>query len=322
MKLHIPLLSALLAAAPALAQDAPAGAQESPNRVTNLYDAFGPQKDGVVKDWGYGALVEFKGKRILFDAGNNADVLKKNIEALGIDLNTLDFAVLSHAHADHLTGFDYVFSVNPKLKLYVPQNRHTLSGPDNMRVGGPEQGAELLVDADERYFDGGPTNFVIQPSGRWWGKDVEVLTEDKDLGDGIRLVFTKSPYVGSANGYPPASVEARRFTPLNELSLTLTTEQGEVLIVGCSHSGVENIVKAVRERYNTNVDTLVGGFHLYPYDSNYIQALAKQIKDELGVRQVSPTHCTGHLGIKAFKDLYGDNYHKAGLGTTVPLPGR
>src|SRR5947209_8816055 len=66
-----------------------------PNRVTILYDAFGGRA-GLTRDWGFAALVEYNGKRILFDTGNNADVFAKNIRALGVDLRTVDFVVISH----------------------------------------------------------------------------------------------------------------------------------------------------------------------------------------------------------------------------------
>lgn len=70
--------------------------------ITNLYDAFGKTRDGLTKDFGFSSLIKYKGKLILFDAGTNADILKNNVDALGINLEEVDFAVGSHAHGDHL----------------------------------------------------------------------------------------------------------------------------------------------------------------------------------------------------------------------------
>ena len=68
-------------------------AAQSASRVTVLYDAFGnPSK--LVKDWGYAALVEYGGKRILFDTGNDAGILEHNVGQLGIDLKQLDAVVV------------------------------------------------------------------------------------------------------------------------------------------------------------------------------------------------------------------------------------
>src|SRR4051812_23437618 len=77
------------------------------NRVTILYDAFG--KDArLTKDWGYSALIEYEGKRILFDTGNNEAVFKHSVETIGVDLKHLDFVVISHRHGDHTSGLAYV----------------------------------------------------------------------------------------------------------------------------------------------------------------------------------------------------------------------
>ncbi len=77
------------------------------NRVTILYDAFG-NRPGLTRDWGFAALVEYGGKRILFDTGNNADVFARNVRALGVDLRRLDFVVVSHRHGDHTAGLNYL----------------------------------------------------------------------------------------------------------------------------------------------------------------------------------------------------------------------
>jgi 7,8-dihydropterin-6-yl-methyl-4-(beta-D-ribofuranosyl)aminobenzene 5'-phosphate synthase len=98
-----------VAAVPCRAQD----------KVTILYDAFGESKE-LTKDWGFSALVEHNGERILFDTGNNAANLEHNVAALGVELTKLDFVVISHRHTDHTTGLRYVLSVNPNVTVYVP----------------------------------------------------------------------------------------------------------------------------------------------------------------------------------------------------------
>src|SRR5215510_12977579 len=75
-------------------------AAETPNRVTILYDSFG-KSASLTMDWGFGSLVEYGGKRILFDTGNNARIFEHNVKALGVNLRNVDFAVISHRHADH-----------------------------------------------------------------------------------------------------------------------------------------------------------------------------------------------------------------------------
>ena len=85
----------------------PAYSQSSAAQITVLYDAFG-KTSTMKKDWGFSALIEYGGKRILFDTGNNADIFAHNVEAKGIDLKQLDFAVASHRHGDHTSGLNHL----------------------------------------------------------------------------------------------------------------------------------------------------------------------------------------------------------------------
>src|SRR5258708_34523028 len=80
------------------------------DKVTILYDAIGDSKE-LTKDWGFSALVEHDGKRILFDSGNNAEIFEHNVKALAVDLTRIDFAVISHRHSDHGTRVKYLFEV-------------------------------------------------------------------------------------------------------------------------------------------------------------------------------------------------------------------
>jgi 7,8-dihydropterin-6-yl-methyl-4-(beta-D-ribofuranosyl)aminobenzene 5'-phosphate synthase len=105
------LAGAELAAAKASADPAPE--PPSSNRILSLYDAFGKELPGVTQDWGFSCLIDYEGKHILFDAGLNADIFAQNVKALGVDLGKIDFAIGSHAHPDHLSGFDHLLKVNP-----------------------------------------------------------------------------------------------------------------------------------------------------------------------------------------------------------------
>src|SRR5579864_4745838 len=98
-------------------------------QITVLYDAFG-KPSAMQKDWGYSALIEYGGKRILFDTGNNPSILAKNAKAKGIDLTKLDFVVMSHRHGDHMGGLAYLLSVNPKVTIYAPKEGFGVYGAD------------------------------------------------------------------------------------------------------------------------------------------------------------------------------------------------
>src|SRR3974377_2025296 len=113
-------LTALFAGGAATAATLPAARPHSQKaQITILYDAFG-KASAMTKDWGFAALIEYGGKRILFDTGNNADIFAHNVKVKGIDLTKLDFVVVSHRHGDHTSGLNYLLSVNPSVPIYAP----------------------------------------------------------------------------------------------------------------------------------------------------------------------------------------------------------
>ena len=69
------------------------------------------------KDWGFSALVEIGGKRILFDTGDDREIFAANARAKGVDFKTLDFVVVSHRHSDHIAGLSHVLAVNPEVNV-------------------------------------------------------------------------------------------------------------------------------------------------------------------------------------------------------------
>src|ERR1700689_1894189 len=136
----------------ATTQPTPTTTAAPPPRITVLYDAFG-KDSAMTKDWGYSALVEINGKRILFDTGDDAAILAKNVKAKGVDLTTLDFVVLSHRHSDHVSGLSYVLSVNPKVKIYAPKEGFSIFGSD---LPSKFYRKDESLPAEMRYYDGAP----------------------------------------------------------------------------------------------------------------------------------------------------------------------
>lgn len=205
-----------LAAVPCRAQD----------KVTILYDAFGESKK-LTKDWGFSALVEHNGKRILFDTGNDAAKFEHNVKALGVDLTKLDFVVISHRHADHATGLRYVLSVNPNVTVYAPADGANGFG------GAPIPNTYLRADeslpAKMRYFGGTEPEHLT--SGKLYDTGNFVLVNQlTEVLPGIFLVRTVSQKKGTLE--------------LPELTLAIKGSNGLLLVNGCSHAGIEAILEA------------------------------------------------------------------------------
>jgi len=298
-----------------------------------LYDAFGKDIDGVKKDFGFSALIKINGKLILFDAGTNADVLRNNSEALGINLKEVEYAVGSHAHGDHLNGFDYLLLINPDVKLYLPFDFYVGAKID-FDITGKEKEIIDSLPEEMRYFGGEDKslNLKINQSGRFWKANIEYISENMQIEPGIKLIVTESPYLGYASKYPALEEvnalrdedqqnanEEMKFAGLPELSLSISTSEGEILVVGCSHSSVQKIIAEAKDFTNEEINLLYGGYHMLPYGRSEIKKIASQLKNEFGVKKIAPAHCTGHLAFKILKDTFGENYVFAGLGERITV---
>src|SRR6476646_7231390 len=156
-------LAAALAGVAVVASTTGTAAAEPAGRITILYDAFGTDA-AMKKDWGFSALVEITGKRILFDTGNDADIFAANVKAKGVDLTNLDLVVLSHRHSDHMAGLSYVLSVNPKVKIYAPKEGFGIYGSS---LPSSFYRKDESLPPEMRYYGGKPPE--IMKFGAAWG---------------------------------------------------------------------------------------------------------------------------------------------------------
>lgn len=314
----------LLAAAPTAAPTAAPAASEV--TITNLYDAFGKDVPGTTPDYGYSLLIQYGGKTILFDSGSSADLFQKNCAALHVDLKKVDFAIASHDHFDHVNGFDYLLKVNPKVKIYYPNDRWA-GAPSTFDLAGRNPEIAKSLPPEMQYFGGKKSGSIsLNPTGRFWKANVEWVDQSKEIAPGMTLIATTAELMGHYTKYPgtindPSANPSyeEKLEPLPEISLSLKTAKGEVLIVGCSHSSIDAIVLADKELLKRDIDTVVGGLHLLPYDATFITGEVKRMRETYGIKRVAPGHCTGHLGFKILKDAYKDDYLYLGLGSKVQL---
>jgi 7,8-dihydropterin-6-yl-methyl-4-(beta-D-ribofuranosyl)aminobenzene 5'-phosphate synthase len=288
------LTAAILAA---VAPPALRAAPPPPARVTILVDAFGDSPK-LAMDWGFAALVEYGGRRVLFDTGNDRENFARNVAALGARLTRLDAVVVSHRHGDHTSGLSHVLRLNPAVKVYVPDDEH-FGGPTP-----PEffRRAAASLPKHMRYFGGAPPAEV--PHGTVWkGAHLVRVSEPVQIVPGFRVIRSGSPQLGA--GVP-------------EVSLSVETPAGQVMLVGCSHPGIEEMLKNASAPKQP-VRLLLGGLHWVGLPEGEIAALAVRLRDQWKVREVAPGHCSGEPAFLALQKAFGKRYRYAGLGTVLRL---
>lgn len=106
---------------------------------------------------------------------------------------------------------------------------------------------------------------------------------------------------------------------IKEQSLIINTKKGLVIVTGCSHQGIVNILKRAKEMLDKPIYLVFGGFHLGAKQDSELQEILQSFK-ELGVLNCGATHCTGEKAIALFKKAYGDNYLSMGTGRILIIP--
>jgi 7,8-dihydropterin-6-yl-methyl-4-(beta-D-ribofuranosyl)aminobenzene 5'-phosphate synthase len=273
-------------------------AQEHATHVTVLVDAFGDRAD-LKKDWGYSVLIEHSGKRVLFDTGNDSELFRHNVETLGINLRNLDFVVISHRHGDHTDGLRYLLSINPDVEVYVPDDEY---------FGGPTPRAFFARSVETlptrmRYFDGVVPD-PLPHGSPWKHATLHRVDSSLEVAPGIRVVRNIS--------------SGGSFTETPELSLVLDTPQGQVLVVGCAHPGIERILESAQAKTRA-IRLLIGGLHWLAMPDSAVEDHALRLAEGWNIRSIAPGHCTGEFGFAVLDRLFGRRYRYAGVGTVITL---
>lgn len=274
-------------------------AAQTDNRVTIVYDAFGPPST-LKMDWGFAAFIEYGGRRILFDTGNNAKTLEHNIRNLGIDLKRLDGVIISHRHGDHTSGLNYLLQENPSVTIYAPVEAAYFRGKTPVVFLKREAG---LPPSMSYYRGKEPESFVT--GSPWQDANFEIVAETREILPGFFVLTNKSEKPGTRD--------------MNELSLAIRTPQGLAVVVGCSHPGVEKILEAAA-KIDPQLYSVTGGFHLVVTPLEEVRRVATVLDETLKVKRIAPGHCTSELGFKVLMDRFKDRFDQAGLGQSIQLP--
>ena len=262
------------------------------------------------REHGLSLFVETENRRILFDMGQT-DRFAENAARMHVPLETAELAVLSHGHYDHSDGLRRFFVVNQRAKVYA---RTTAGGP----YFSTSQGSPRFIGVHRDIWEGFRDRFVLS----------DALSQPVE---GVWLVPE------TVHGGPFASQETNllrkvgqdQFVPddfSHEQSLVLEGERGLVVFNSCSHGGIVNIVRGVRDQLQKPVYAVVGGLHMFsataPSGMNCAPEYARGVADALleqGVEQVYTGHCTGPAAFAVLKERLGDRLSPLSTGLSYFL---
>jgi 7,8-dihydropterin-6-yl-methyl-4-(beta-D-ribofuranosyl)aminobenzene 5'-phosphate synthase len=238
--------------------------------------------DAGIGEWGFAAIVEADGHRILFDTGARPDTVLRNAKELGIDLSNVRDVVLSHNHKDHTGG------------LLTLRRQFEKQAPAALSVAHVAPGIFL-----PRKRKTGEGNFMIEVKPAFeatGGKFVE-HREAIELWPGVWLTGPV-PRVHPERNWPaggtvttPAGLTED--TIPEDMSLVIDTDKGLVVISGCGHAGIVNTLEYARLRVRkADIHAAIGGFHLFALDDAKLSWTAAKLR-EFGLQNFLGGHCTG-----------------------------
>ena len=253
--------------------------------------------EGITGEWGLCLLVEFRGKKILVDAGASKLFLE-NMKKLGLDVSDVDYGVLSHAHYDHANGIPAFFANNSKAKFYL-RDGTAANCYHKMKIF--------------RKYIGIPRRMLVKYPDR-----IEMVSGDYELMEGAYLIPHKTTGLSEIGKREMMyRKENHRWIPddfSHEQSLVLDTDKGLVIINSCSHGGAANIINEVKESFpDKHVYGLIGGFHLFNKSGEEIRDVASKIKDT-GIDYVCTGHCTKGRAYGILKEELGDKIEQMKVG--------
>jgi 7,8-dihydropterin-6-yl-methyl-4-(beta-D-ribofuranosyl)aminobenzene 5'-phosphate synthase len=133
---------------------------------------------------------------------------------------------------------------------------------------------------------------------------------------GAKVIIVHNPVKICENVYSTGELG----TWIKEQSLVIDTPKGLMVITGCAHPGVVNIVRnAQRLLKKKRVYLVLGGFHLLAYREPQVRRIIRDLK-EIGVKKVGPSHCTGGRPIELFREAWGEDFFDLGCGAKLKIP--
>ncbi len=264
------------------------------------------RRSGLAAARGLSLYLETARRRVLFDMGPDASFLE-NARVLGVDISAVDAAVLSHGHSDHGGGLAAFCKANQQAKIYLRREvlgayYAVLPGQEPGYIGLPPEAGDLA----ERFAYTGA---------------LERLDQGLTLFSGVE---DQPSLRAAAPKLQEKTMEGFRPDGFAHEQHLLAEENGKaVLLAGCGHLGIVNILRAAERRLGRRPDMVFGGFHLFELkpDAPESQALLAATAAELakGTTIYYTGHCTGDWAYDRLRETLGDRLRVMDCGAAAEL---
>lgn len=275
-------------------------------RIITLIENNPDDKNQLFFEHGLSLLIEADGKRILFDTGQSGDFFK-NAVALNQNLEDLDFVVISHGHYDHSGGFEKLIENIKKVPQLVVGEE--FFRPKYKTVAENEYKYNGVSFSEEYIREKGIVLNMVKEDIVYLTEHIMVFHHFKQSND-FEKRNSKFFYKEDSH-YSPDEFD-------DEISLGIVTEKGLVVIAGCSHVGIVNILNTIAERVNIPIYAVIGGTHLVEASAERIQKTIESLK-KMKIQLVAVSHCTGEDGIRSISHEFKEKFLYNNTGKIIEI---
>lgn len=277
----------------------------SETRITVLCENRTAVPVGIAAEYGFAALVEKDGEKILFDTGQGI-ALKSNAAALKADLSGVDKLVLSHGHFDHTGGLSQALTASGGAEV--------VAHPDIF----DSKYTELPFGAETReFYIGVPYRREFLESAL--GASFSMTTTYAEISPGVW--FSGEVPRSTAFEKPDASLMVKRDgrfeadPMLDDASLLVETDSGPVIVAGCAHAGIVNVMHHFGEKSgHDSFHAVIGGTHLgFAQEEEQLLKTMDAFEDR-GLDLIAVSHCTGNEAAAACYNRFKEKFAFANAG--------
>ena len=264
-------------------------------KITTLIENHPDLEESLICEHGFSLLIEGESFKMLLDTGKSG-AFYDNARALGESLGDLDCIIISHGHYDHAGGLMRILEeTRQQHKIYVGK--------------GFFDGKYCTNREGEIYYNG--IQFRRHDLEDYQVHVEEIGEDVREIAQGIHVHrnFERTvPYEQwNPRFFLKEGEEYVRDTISDEMAITLDAKEGLVVIVGCSHPGIVNILKTIAERTGERIRGVIGGTHLIDADEQRLQTTIEDFR-RLGIEFIGVSHCTGDENLKVIQEAFGNRF--------------
>jgi len=262
----------------------------------------------VLGEHGFAVFIEMKRGNYLFDTGQGFSIVH-NAQCLTKDLTSIKKIFISHGHYDHTGGLLNVLRLKKEVKVCahpaIFSRRYAL-----VKINGKETKKSIGIKYKKEYLEKQGAQFIFDRHLHEVDKDIFLTgevprTTDFEKGDARLLIENNGKLI-------PDQI-------LDDQSLILKTKEGLIIILGCSHAGLINILKHILNNLKKEkLHTIIGGTHLGFLREDQLYSTISHLK-RYDFRKIGVSHCTGLKAAATLFYEFKDKFFFANVGTSITL---